>query len=134
MAFRSVDPDPSYGERTFLKIKEIFPSVGARFTGIYQKDEPNTRLEKNPQDYSFKLKDGAIGVLTVNGELKDQLKRAKLQTGEKVEILFSGEKAIPNMSPRRLFKVRVTEATAPVVKPPPIPQKDEWAAEDDISF
>lgn len=134
MATRVIEPDPDYGNTKLLKQAEIFPDVGSKFVGLYVKDEPNTRFEKNPQDYIFKLREGGLGRMTVNGELKDQLAKAKahlgLVPGCKVTIEMTDLKPIPGMSARRVFLVGVDDApkgAAPAATPKPKPvHNEDW--------
>lgn len=116
MAFRDVEPDPNYGQSAYLKIREVFATVGDIFTGLYQSDEPASDPTFG-QNYTFKLKTGELGIMSIQGQLHQQLQKAKLQAGEKVSIKFIDEKDIGKANPMRLFKVRVESAPVPAAKP-----------------
>jgi hypothetical protein len=94
MAYREIEvdeQDKNYEPKEFLKMKDLFQEVGDEFVGLYQKDGEGTY----GREFSFKQKNGTIGILTVKGHLLKQLdKAAPFAVGERVKIIFDAEKDV----------------------------------------
>lgn len=65
MARREVTDDDVKGGK-YLKLGEQFPEPGSVFKGIYESHEPGTYNDKVTQQFSFKLKDGSLKVMSVS--------------------------------------------------------------------
>lgn len=136
MARRVIGEDDVGG--SFLKMKDVFPKVGAKFVGNYVSNSTGSYGE----DYTFEI-DGEEKTLTVKGLLEKQLAKAAPQPGEQVTILFSDTKDTGHDHPMRLFKVLVDDAPAakssakPAAKAPakakPAVEEDPFA-DNDIPF
>lgn len=110
------EDDVPRNDSPFLKFGELFSRVGDTFAGLYQSDKEGTY----GQDYTFKLRDGSVGTLTVKGPLKNQLAKAAPQRGELITIKVSGMR-----EQFFIFKVIVDDAPAGKSKPPPAPTSDD---------
>lgn len=92
----------------FLKLKEIFQTVGDKFLGVYISDSEG---QYGPE-FVFNTNIGKVS-FTASGQLKSKLLKAKqegLAEGHAVAIQFTGSRDVGKESPMREFKVLVDDS------------------------